>query len=37
MGQMAKLPASVVNNISDGIADLSIRDEAENFKKCVGD
>ncbi|RCN47440.1 oxidoreductase, FAD/FMN-binding protein [Ancylostoma caninum] len=37
MGQMAKLPASVVNNISDGIADLSIRDEAENFKKCVED
>ncbi|EYC15828.1 hypothetical protein Y032_0035g2984 [Ancylostoma ceylanicum] len=37
MGQMARLPSSMVGNVSDGIADLSIRDEAENFKKCVGD
>ncbi|KAK6757587.1 hypothetical protein RB195_015418 [Necator americanus] len=35
MGEMAKLPASFLKNVCEGIADLSIPAEAENFEKCV--
>ncbi|KIH57701.1 hypothetical protein ANCDUO_12106, partial [Ancylostoma duodenale] len=35
MGQMGRLPASKLKNVCEGIADLSMKDEAEHFKKHV--
>ncbi|KHJ84970.1 oxidoreductase, FAD/FMN-binding protein [Oesophagostomum dentatum] len=37
MGQMAKKPASSLESVCDGIADLSRPEEAENFKNQVAD